>query len=555
MAYNSNKGKQHSGDVLYEGDPTDTQIDFENDSVALKTGGIQRLVTNNSHVSASVNLSASAFYGSGSGLVGIPTSALVAPGANTQVIYNNSGDLGANAGFTFTTSGQPRVSTTGHFSASLGVTGSSLRTLSTVIDSTHLSSSLNISGSKFYGDGSRLENAGIITSYTNASAGRIVTSVNGTTINGEAGLTYSSAKLSATGQVSASLGVTGSLLRTLATVIDSVHLSSSLNISGSKFYGDGSTLSGVGAGTMSNFTLRGDGGSTDSIADANTIDVAGGTGITTANARSVTTNTLTVNLDDTAVSAGDYTYSSFTVDAQGRLTDASSGAAPAITSYNNPGTSRVITSINGNTVNAQAGLTFNGTRLTAVGHISASLGITGSLIIATGSAPEIAVGRRSPVNTNMLYVSTHGNDNRVPLFITDTAENTILGVTGSGHVIIGGKGAPPTDAKLNVSGSDLDQLISLKADSIGQVFYVSASGELWNSGSATFKSPEPYLHLSSSVDAAGKAKIGLNSSNNILIQNNTSNKHIVFKTNDNGTTKEGLRLDGAVPEVVVNQDC
>ena len=103
----------------------------------------------------------------------------------------------------------------------------------------------------------------------------------------------------------------------------------------------------------------------------------------------------------------------------------------------------------------------------------------------------------------MLYVSTHGNDNRVPLFITDTAENTILGVTGSGHVIIGGKGAPPTDAKLNVSGSDLDQLISLKADSIGQVFYVSASGELWNSGSATFKSPEPYLHLSSSVDAAG----------------------------------------------------
>jgi hypothetical protein len=153
----------------------------------------------------------------------------------------------------------------------------------------------------------------------------------------------------------------------------------------------------------------------------------------------------------------------------------------------------------------------------------------------------------------MLYISTHGNDNRVPLFITDTAENTILGVTGSGHVIIGGKGPPPTEAKLNVSGSDLEQLISLKADSIGQVFYVSASGELWNSGSATFKSPEPYLHLSSSVDTAGKAKIGLNSSNNILIQNNTNNKHIVFKTNDNGTTKEGLRLDGAVPEVVVNQ--
>ena len=31
------------------------------------------------------------------------------------------------------------------------------------------------------------------------------------------------------------------------------------------------------------------------------------------------------------------------------------------------------------------------------------------------------------------------------------------------------------------------------------------------------------------------------------------NKHIVFKANDQGTVREGLRLDGAVPEVVVNQ--
>ena len=39
-----------------------------------------------------------------------------------------------------------------------------------------------------------------------------------------------------------------------------------------------------------------------------------------------------------------------------------------------------------------------------------------------------------------------------------------------------------------------------------------------------------------------------------MIQNNSNNKHIVFKANDNGTIKEGLRLDGAVPEVVVNQN-
>ena len=50
-----------------------------------------------------------------------------------------------------------------------------------------------------------------------------------------------------------------------------------------------------------------------------------------------------------------------------------------------------------------------------------------------------------------------------------------------------------------------------------------------------------------------KATIGVNSSDNILIENKTINKHIVFKVNDQGAVKEGFRLDGAVPEVVVNQ--
>ena len=47
--------------------------------------------------------------------------------------------------------------------------------------------------------------------------------------------------------------------------------------------------------------------------------------------------------------------------------------------------------------------------------------------------------------------------------------------------------------------------------------------------------------------------IGINSSNNLLLQNQFTNKHIVFKVNDQGATKEGLRIDGAVPEVVVNE--
>ena len=54
-------------------------------------------------------------------------------------------------------------------------------------------------------------------------------------------------------------------------------------------------------------------------------------------------------------------------------------------------------------------------------------------------------------------------------------------------------------------------------------------------------------------DGSDRALIGVNTSNNILVENLFSNKHIVFKASDAGVAREGLRLDGAVPEVVVNQ--
>ena len=54
-------------------------------------------------------------------------------------------------------------------------------------------------------------------------------------------------------------------------------------------------------------------------------------------------------------------------------------------------------------------------------------------------------------------------------------------------------------------------------------------------------------------DGEDRAKIGINTSNNLVLHNQFTNKHIVLKVNDQGVTREGLRVDGAVPEVVVNE--
>ncbi len=146
------------------------------------------------------------------------------------------------------------------------------------------------------------------------------------------------------------------------TVTSSGNLTYSLSATGtassSTFLRGDNTWASVPAG-YDGFTLDADAGTALLISSRDTVDISGGVGLSSVLETVGTVSTVTVNLDNTAVTAGAYTSANITVDAQGRITAATNGSTGTMSSFtvaSDSGSSQSITDGNTLTISGGTGL-------------------------------------------------------------------------------------------------------------------------------------------------------------------------------------------------------
>jgi hypothetical protein len=227
-------------------------------------------------ISGTTVVSGAFFEGDGSRLTGV-TSTPAPAGANTQLQFNDDAAFAGDADLTFLTGSNTLA--TSNVSASVNLSGSSLwlqdeiyvggqafldietnvaannASFAEITASSEISSSADVYGLNFRGNGSTLNNVPLGT-YANSNIVFCDSTAN--TITSNSSLQWTGTQLTSTG-LSASADVqVGGHITGSGDIVLFGDISGSGNISGSAFYGDGSNLTGVTAGANTQIQFNAD---------------------------------------------------------------------------------------------------------------------------------------------------------------------------------------------------------------------------------------------------------------------------------------------------------